>query len=224
VAPVRRTPMLSTLAAATLTMPGCWVMSIHPLWLPDEPHPFNPRLVGDWWQQEDDCRWHITALNGEYHVTYTIPATHSRRNTLGESCEAEFCGYLAEIGNHRFLDLVPVNVIANNPQLVIAHAFYRVTVDQHAIELVPLNVEFVVRAIERREIAGRIDREHWANCAVITAATSKVRAFVSAHARDASAFTDVDEQGYAYWRFEPLRSKILSAQANAKGAGSCDHK
>jgi hypothetical protein len=212
--PRRGGPILSTLAAATLNMPACWVMSIHSLWLPDDPHPFEARLIGDWWQREGDCRWQITALNGEYHVVYTTPAARSKHKLAAESSIAEFNGYLVETGNHSFLDLVPVNVITNNPQLVTAHVFYRVAVEQSAIELVPLNAAFVIKAVERREITGRIDHEHWADCAVITAPSNRVRAFISAHARDTSAFTDVDGQGSPYWRFEPLPLRA-KAKANA---------
>lgn len=218
--PRRRSPVMSTLAAATLIMPSCWVMSIHPLWRPDEPHPFDARLVGNWWQREADCKWQISAVNGEYHVAYSNSAFRNKHNLLAEHGVAEFHGYLVQIGGCHFLDLLPVNVITTNPQLVAAHAIYRIAVEQHAIELVPLNAEFVVKAIARREIAGRVDHEQWADCAVITAPTSRVSAFVSAHSSDVAAFTDVDDQGGPYWRFEPLPAQSVPAEANIKGAAS----
>lgn len=186
--------LILAILAALLVLPGCWVMSVYPLYQADERQPVDPGLAGQWWQAEGDCRLSITVgqkFTGEqeFALEYSVPAKGAEG--AHDACVVDdgqdaikLRGRLVDLQGHLFLDVMPAEV-HDDFQVMPVHSIFRIAVRNEELDIVPLNPDFVEKAAREEKIQA-MDEDP-----VITAKTDEWRKFVLSVADDVSAFPEV---------------------------------
>jgi hypothetical protein len=182
--------------AALLVLPGCWVMSINPLY---EEHPFghsdpdltfDQTLVGSWWQPKEGCLLKITAADEKYAVEYVTP-----NQKQGEGCAVDegqtirMEGRLVKLDAHRFLDVAPRSDDVCFSCLPM-HQIYLVSLDKDSLALIPIDPDWLKQGVEQNKVAVATlpdDNDH--NSLAIT--TEDLKQFYRRYADDPAAFKPV---------------------------------
>lgn len=200
------------IVAGLLALPGCWVMSVYPLYEDDDLQIADPGLVGQWWQPQSDCRLSISVApkfssRQEFAVEYSVPEKGAKNGCLIENGEGpvKLRGPLVEIEGHLFLDLLPSEA-HEDFQTIPVHSIFRITVRNDELDLVPLRSEFVAAAIRNRQIQGMGVDDAKFDVPTITAPTPELRKFVLAAVDDTAAFPVVD--GDHSWHFTKMPAGV----------------
>ncbi len=178
--------------AALVLLPGCWVYSAHPLAETDDDITFDRALLGHWVQTDAGCTLRVSRFAEErfYRVEYSAPPEkHGDGCLLDTGHSATFEARLVEIGDNRFLDVLPADRTSMHHQMSL-HSFYRVKVDTTRLTLTPLNHEWTRSQIlqERFSLAGRqLEEENEA--IVLTSTTKQLREFLRGYGNSVEAFT-----------------------------------
>lgn len=207
---------------ALLMLPGCWVMTVHPLSQDDDVSVADPGLGGQWWQQEHDCRLTITALPSSARHQFTLEYSVPEKGAKDECAQRdgaptlELGGRLVDLQGHLFLDVLPSET-SDDFQTIPTHSIFRVTVGKDGLDLVPLNPEFVAKAIREGKIEG-LDVETGGKLdeLVITSRTSELRKFVLSAVDDAQAFPVIDED--RTWHFARMPAGVPPRAPSPKPA------
>jgi len=197
---MRRIPTITRvvlIAAATLVVTStCWAggldsprggdASVHPLWLPNERHPLDERLLGDWstyfvydygiWLYPAPIALHVIAKRDTdmYELTFSTPP--------GRPDDEQFPpftlrGFLVPLKGHLFLDLTADD---KSPSF---HRVFLVIFDKGIPRLVRWSFLLL-----REGAAKKIGLHNDGSDLVASASTKQLRRFVVEHADDWKMF------------------------------------
>src|SRR5438876_1941711 len=163
-----------------LLLAGCWVYAANPLAERPEDYTFDVRLLGTWVQPEAGCTLQLTRFFDQprYAVHFAAPPEKKGDGCLlDEGQSATFEGWLAEIGEWRFLDITPVDRQPHHHDLPL-HSFYRVRLDAGGLTLTPLDHEWLQGQLlqERPNLVGRTIPG--GDTIVLTSSTKQLRDFL----------------------------------------------
>ena len=181
------------LAVAVLrSMPGCWVFSVAPL---DEDPGHSVRdlsVAGDWWQPELGCTLSIKLAEASprpgtghyYNISYAAPAW-TGSDCLIDVGVYKFKGLLFQVGEGRFLDLMPDldDKKPNHPYFMPVHSFHKVVVKDKRLSLVPISSKWILERSRAKTFPLRMRDEFgdkW-DVIVLTASSEEIRTFLRAH-------------------------------------------
>lgn len=177
--------------ALALPLTGCWVYTANPLAERPEDYTFDVRLLGTWVQPDSGCTLQLTRFFDQprYNVHYSAPPDKQGNGCLlDEGQSAMFEGWLAEIGDTRFLDITPVDRQPQHHDLPL-HSFYRVRLDTAGVlTLTPLDHEWVQGQLlqERPNLVGRTIPG--GDNIVLTSSTKQLRDFLRDFGSNQDAF------------------------------------
>ncbi len=208
------------IVAALVLLPGCWVMSVYPLYEENERQPVDPGLIGKWWQPTSDCRLIITPAQNytgrqELAVEYSVPENGPNNGCLIDSGSPaiKMKGTLVDVEGHLFLDLLP-DEPEGSFQTMPMHSVYRIELRNDELDFVPLSPGFLVKAIRAGQIQGMTDDD----VPVITAPRPELRKFLVAMVDDTQAFPVVD--GDRNWHFTKMPAGVAPRTSKQKPACS----
>jgi hypothetical protein len=177
-----------------LTLAGCFVPSINPLYT-EKDLVFDPALVGTWGKPDDTQRW-VFAREGDKAYTWQVIEKEST-NT--------FRAHLVRLGEQRFLDALLVRTSDNwpgvgRPAVVVrpAHIFFTVELTNSTLQLRGLNPEWIDKLLKEqpKEIAHEWlkepDNSDEGGRVLLTASTAELQRFVLKYAEHPKAFAGGD--------------------------------
>lgn len=199
-----RITLVVLIAAATLVVtsicragghdsPDTGDASAHPLYLPNERHPLDERLLGDWWTYfvfdygiflyPAPIQLHVAANRdtGMYELTFSPPP--GRPDDEAKMPPVVLRGFLVSLKGHFFLDLTAVE---KNPSL---HRVFLVIFDKGIPRLVRWSFWLL-----REAAANKIGRREDSGDFVASASTRQLRKFVAEHADDKGVFRTSGEK------------------------------
>ncbi len=146
------------------------MLSLNPAY-DDDSLVWDPALVGTWQNSEDGASLEID--RGEwrsYKIRYVYPIE-----------AGELTGYLTEVSNQRFLDIMPVRGEDHGSFLIPVHAVFRVRVEGDRLELSPLSYDwFLDRLRAAKPVAGLNVVTDQKENAVIVSPTPRLRVWLRA--------------------------------------------
>jgi hypothetical protein len=196
---MRRTPTITrvvSVAVTTLVVTStCWAggldlpdggsASVHPLWLPNERHPLDERLLGDWstyfvfdmgiWLYPAPIRLHVVARRDT--SMYELTFSPGRPDDESEIPPLALRGFLVPLKGHLFLDLTAAD---KSPSF---HRVFLVIFDKGIPRLVRWSF-WSLREGAAKKIGLRDDGGYF----VASASTKQLRKFVVEHADDWKVF------------------------------------
>jgi len=108
-----------------------------------------------------------------------------------DSIPSKFTAYLTKVGDHQFLDIVPVRPECGNDFykgfLISAHSFYKVSLENESLRLEGLNVDWLRDKYRADEIALVLTIIRGDDF-VLTASTTELREFVLKYSENEDAF------------------------------------
>ena len=190
---MKRNLLLLTTAAA-LTLAGCLVPSVHPLYT-EKDLIFDPALIGTWGEAGNEDR-HLFAREGEKAYLWTRQDKESTN---------VFRAHLMQLGEHRFLDAVLVRTSdewkgVGRVSVVVrpAHLFFKVELQKTSLRVRALSTEWLDKILEENPKAiahERIhepDRRDEERRVMLTASTAELQKFILKSVGEAKAFTEGD--------------------------------
>lgn len=158
----------SALVLALACAPGCLVLSLHPAY-DGETIAWDPALAGSWLDADDKVTMDVERDQWRsYRITYVHPIE-----------TAVVTAYLTDIGDDRYLDVMPARGEDPGSLLVPAHAVLRVRLENDRLELTPLSYDwFDDRRRAQRSIAGLDIEADQKENALIVSQTSRLRAWL----------------------------------------------
>ncbi len=187
----RRLAAAALLLLFVATQPACWVYSANSLAESDDQVTFDSNLLGSWVQPDTGCSVRIARFFEErfYRLDYAAPPTKK-----GDGClldpghSASFEARLVEIGDNRFLDVLPADRQTQHHAMSL-HSFYRLRVDSTALVLTPLKRDWVHSQVagERLGLSGRALAAD-DDSVVLTSSTHQLRDFLRDYGNSTDAF------------------------------------
>jgi hypothetical protein len=176
---MRTTLVIAALALAVL-LAGC-VPSLHPLFT-EKDLVYDPVLVGTWAKEEGEDRWAFQKSgDSAYELIYTE-----------KGVPAQFETHLVQVGEFLFLDTYPKEPDIENGfymvHLIPAHTFSRVWIQEDALRLAMLDLEWLKKMIAAKEVD--VAHERVDEGIILTASTEELQKFVLKCAEDGKAFPD----------------------------------
>jgi hypothetical protein len=181
----------TVLASAT----GCWVQSVYPFYEESDVLVDN-NLVGDWIGEGElkNCLLKIT-LQRE-GKTYTIATSDagSKQDSRGQCDSGALEGKLIQIGQQRFVDVVPDEDKSWAPLDLIL----KIESDKQRLVLTPLDAEWTANAMADKivKLQGRSHEEEYGAAfpvvlmrVYLVSPTSELRDFLREHGNDRGAFS-----------------------------------
>jgi hypothetical protein len=164
--------------AASATVAGCLVVSVHPVYDQDTIR-WDPALVGSWRDADDDVTIDIEADEWRsYRIHYVHPIE-----------TGDLSAYLTIVGDDRYVDLTPVRGKDHGSFLVPVHASVRVRLDGDSLEVTPLSYDwFADRARSRSGVVGLSFAFDQKSNVLILSATDALRAWVRRQPADGPTF------------------------------------
>jgi hypothetical protein len=144
------------------------VLSLAPLYDSDSMG-WDARLVGSWVDQDDNASMEIARAEWQsYRVHYVHPIE-----------TGDLTGYLTEIGDSRYLDLMPGRGADRGAFLVPVHLALRVRLDEDRLELTPLAYDWFADRLRRRQtVTGLSVSLDQKDNALIASPTTAIRAWL----------------------------------------------
>lgn len=170
----RLLPLLVVLACG----PGCLVLNVNPLYDEDSLS-WEPELIGSWQALDDKVSLQIAEDEWKsYEIRYVHP-TESGRLT----------GYLTIVGEHRYLDVMPVRGEERGALLVPVHAFVQVRLEGNRLHLTPLSYDWLAGRIMAGELPDGLDATlDQKDNALLLAPTARLRAWLRRQATGTPVF------------------------------------
>jgi hypothetical protein len=163
---------LLLLVLVAVTLPGCLVVSLHPLYDADA-LAWDPALVGTW-QSADDAT--VLEIEEDEWRSYRIRYRHPIE-------AGELTGYLTTVGDERFLDVMPVRGTDRGVFVLPVHAVARVRLAEGRLEVTPLSYDAFLDRARKGPAIGKlsvtIDQKQ---NVVILSPTTGMRQWLSAQA------------------------------------------
>ncbi|MBZ5681725.1 MAG: hypothetical protein LAO24_16635 [Acidobacteriia bacterium] len=188
--PLSRIVAIIFVLAVLLLLPACWVYSVEPLYEerilnPDPDLTFDQTLVGSWAQVDVDCVWilSIEAVQQRYELTMA-PAPDCKTEDKVTHYEA----HLVKLDNHHFLDVSPKGDDVCDLCLPL-HSFLLVSQEADRLALVPVDHEWLSRALTEKKVSlASLASQELGNAVVLTASTKELKDFARKYADDKAAF------------------------------------
>ena len=137
---------LLLLAAALTLAPACLVLQVNPLY-DDDSLTWEPGLVGAWAGVEDQVTLEIDRDEWRsYNIRYVHP---------GET--GHVTGYLTVVGDHRYLDVMPMRGEDRGAFLVPVHAFLHVRLDGDRLHLTPVAYDWLADRLRMGALPDGLD-------------------------------------------------------------------
>jgi hypothetical protein len=174
-------------------LPDRYDASVHPLYLANERHPLDERLLGDWWTYfvydygiflyPAPIQLHVAANRdtGMYELTFSPPP--GRPDDEAKMPPLVLRGFLVSLKGHLFLDLTAVE---KSPSL---HRVFLVIFDKGIPRLVRWSF-LSLREAAAKKMGQRDDSGYF----VASASTKQLRKFVAEHADDRKVFGTSGEE------------------------------
>jgi hypothetical protein len=169
-----------------LSMSGCLVLSVHPLYFKEDLI-FEPGLVGTWGEkqhEEDLAELWIFKQTGEKSYQLTI--------RVKEEGEGVFEAHLLKLGKHMFLDLYPKEPESGlefyNMHLIPTHSFMRISLEGQVLRLAFFDLEWLQDNLEQKKV--HIEHARKDEVFVLTAPTEKLQEFALEHVEEAFPFEE----------------------------------
>lgn len=185
--------LFSILFILLLSMTGCFVLSVHPLYF-EENLIFEPGLVGTWGEKQyekDLSELWIFKKSGDKSYRLII-----REKDSGEGV---FEAHLLKLGKHLFLNLYPeepeTGMEFYNMHLIPAHSFIKVSLEGHVLRLGFFDLDWLEKSLEQNKV--KIKHERRDDTIVLTASTKELQEFVINHVEEAFKFEE--EPLYRFW-------------------------
>jgi len=182
------------LLLALLTLAGCLVRSVHPLYTARD-LVFDPALVGVWNLVKDkETAKEIWEFQADENKTGYLLL-----HTDDEGRRAKLKAHLVKLGEQHFLDLEPEDAEKELNSLFVVHltgchTFTKVTLTKGAVQLDFFNPDWVREFLEKQPSALRHelirDDEGKVRDLLLTAPTADLQAFVRKHAAEKEVFKD----------------------------------
>jgi hypothetical protein len=162
---------LAAIGIAALLSSGCLVLTLHPVY-DDGSIAWDDALLGEWRDAEDNAQVTVTRAEWRsYHVRFVRPSE-----------TAEFTGYLTEIGNEHFLDLMPERGEDYGPVLVPVHLVLKVKRRGERWEVATFDYEALRReALAGRRIGGGVAALDQKHNVLLTGSSAELREWLRAH-------------------------------------------
>jgi hypothetical protein len=160
------------------TAPACLVVSLHPVYDPDA-LVWDPALVGTWQSTDDETTLEIEQDEWRsYRIQYRHPIE-----------TGELTGYLAAVGNERFMDVMPVRGTDRGAFVLPLHAVARVRLAEGRLELTPLSYDWFLDRAKKGNTVGRLSVtiDHKQN-AVIVSSPALLRQWLEAQPAEGAMF------------------------------------
>ena len=166
------------LTAALLTTPGCLVVSLHPAY-DEDALAWDPALVGVWQSLDDETSIEIEQDEWRsYRIRYKHPIE-----------AGELTGYLTEIGEARYLDVMPARGTDRGAFVVPVHAVARIRLADNRLEVTPLSYDwFLDRARKGTNITGLAVSLDQKQNALLTSTTPVLQRWLKAQGAGGPAF------------------------------------
>ena len=168
------------LLLALLSMVGC-TLSLHPLFT-DKDTVFESALVGAWQNDQEGATWFLRQAGGSYLL----------ETDMKDQPRGQFTAQLGLIGQHRFLQILPLKPAALGKSVYGGHfiqafSFWRVTLDEDKLILTPLDSEWVQRMLKEEKLEIKHEQLETGPF-VLTASTPELQAFILKYVNDPEAF------------------------------------
>jgi len=177
--------------AALSVLCGCWTYSLQPVYSDDDPNlAYEPALAGTWKIENDES---ITITGDSASKKYQLECVGVSSNAEAQpktDYDFTFSGRLVELGDERFLDVVPEGGETGGvPGMLPAHNLFKVSVQGDTLLLFPLNVDWLCSAPQADQAAlGQcIDGDF-----ILTASTDVLQEYVRNHSDDEHVFPELD--------------------------------
>ena len=156
---------------------GCLVLSLNPLY-DDDSIGWDPALIGSWRDADDNVSLEIQADEWRsYRIHYVHPIE-----------TGDLTGYLTTVGDHRYLDVMPLRGKDYGSFLAPVHATLRVRLDGDTLEVVPLSYDWFSERSRRGRIAGLSNVFDQKQNALITSPTVPFRNWLRVQPADGAVF------------------------------------
>jgi hypothetical protein len=164
---VRRVLLLMAALAFT---PGCLVLALHPAY-DDDSLGWDADLIGNWQDADDNVTLQIERAEWKsYRVRYVHPIE-----------AGDVTAYLTQIGNDRYLDVMPARGEDRGSFLIPVHAVVRLQLEGDRLELTPLSYDwFFDRLRASREIIGLNAALDQKGNALLSSPTARLRSWLRA--------------------------------------------
>lgn len=139
--------------ACAVFLSGCFVVSVNPLFR-DQDLTFEPALLGTWTtpcnEGNEPGRPCSLVFSSADHKTYTVEYTDENGVTVG------FDGYLGQLGQHLYLDVVPHSSelkgvpLAARDHALLLHSFWKLGLKPAELTLTALRSDEALRRALRR--------------------------------------------------------------------------
>jgi hypothetical protein len=166
------------LAVASTAVSGCLVLSLAPLY-DSESMGWDARLVGSWIDEDDHASMEIGRAEWQsYRVHYVHPIE-----------TGDLTGYLTEVGETRYLDLMPGRGADRGAFLIPVHVVLRLRLEEDRLELTPLSYDWFAARVRRRQaISGLTVSLDQKDNALIVSPTEAMRAWLRAQPASGEMF------------------------------------
>jgi len=166
------------LAAASVAASGCLVLSLAPLY-DGESMGWDARLVGSWIDEDDNASMEIGRAEWQsYRVHYVHPIE-----------TGDLTGYLTEVGEARYLDLMPGRGADRGAFLIPVHVVLRLRLEDDRLELTPLSYDWFAERLRRHQatagLAVSLDQK---DNALIVSPTAVMRTWLRAQPASGEMF------------------------------------
>ena len=187
----RRIAALVFVLASLLVLPGCWVLSVAPLYEENLAHPdtdleLDQNLVGSWWHADKECSWTLSVSAHQKEAAYDLiwSADPGCKTDEGEKKVLQYDGHVVKLDGHRFLDMSPR--VADVCDLCMPlHNFFLISQQNDTLALTPMDGDWLEKAMAQRKVTlshlndGRL---------TLTASSKELKVFVRRYAEDKAAF------------------------------------
>ena len=174
------------LLCAIFVIPGCWQLSVHPLYTAEDLVSVDG-LEGVWGDPDDpeDETWQFIESDGK---SYRLIIREEEQSLLVDPAkDGLFEVHLLRLGGRLYMDVFPEEPEGVNGfymgHVIPAHSFIMMELEGHVLTLSSLDVEWLKKGIDE----GRIDIKHERrdDTIVLTASTGELQEFVVRYADEA---------------------------------------
>jgi len=165
---------------------GCWMRSLHPFYLVDEPV-FEPGLAGTWQDKEGKITFIAEkGAKGGYNIVY-----------VNGDKPALFTGHLAKIGGQLYLDMDIASPGSQNDlyscSIVGTHSLFRLELGTNKLRYSYILYKWLEEGFKSGKLVIAHETLEDNKGVVITASTTELREFVGKHAEDKGMFSELAE-------------------------------
>jgi hypothetical protein len=137
--------LVLTALCSILTLTAGCLPSLYPLYTETDLI-FDPQLVGLWQEEEDEMLW---IFESKDQKTYGL-------TIIDDEEKSSFDAHLLILGDRTYLDLYPQDLSVESAfyaaHFVKTHTFYRIVLSENSFEIASIDVDFLKRLMEERQL------------------------------------------------------------------------